>query len=79
MTSKWGGDASWAQDNGDHPHEANYLKLDISKAKSQLDWKPVWNLDQALEKIVDWHKAWLEGSDMRTLCEQQIATYQSDT
>jgi len=79
MTSKWGGDASWTQDNGDHPHEANYLKLDISKAKSQLDWKPVWNLDQALEKIVDWHKAWLEDSDMRTLCEQQIATYQSDT
>jgi CDP-glucose 4,6-dehydratase len=77
MTSKWGGEASWTLDNGDHPHEANYLKLDISKAKSQLDWKPVWNLDQALEKIVDWHKAWLEGSNMRTLCEQQITAHQS--
>lgn len=78
LTSMWGDDATWIQDNGKHPHEANYLKLDISKVKSQLDWKPVWNLDQALEKIVDWHKAWLAGSDMQTLCQQQIATYQSD-
>jgi len=77
MTSKWGGDATWTQDKGDHPHEANYLKLDIYKAKSQLRWKPVWNLDQALEKIVTWHKAWLSGADMRSLCEQQIAAYQS--
>jgi CDP-glucose 4,6-dehydratase len=79
MTSKWGGDVTWTQDKGDHPHEANYLKLDISKAKSQLGWKPVWNLDQALEKIIDWHKAWLSRADMRSLCEQQIAAYQSDT
>lgn len=78
MTSKWGRDATWTQDNGKNPHEANYLKLDISKAKSQLGWKPIWNIDQAIEKIVDWHKAWLSGADMRSLCEQQIASYQSD-
>jgi CDP-glucose 4,6-dehydratase len=78
MTSTWGGGATWTQDTGDHPHEANYLKLDISKAKSQLGWKPIWNLDQALKKIVDWHKIWLSAADMRSLCEQQIAEYQSD-
>ena len=78
MTSKWGVNATWAREDGKHPHEANYLKLDISKAKTQLGWKPIWNLDQALEKIVDWHKAWLADSDMRSLCEQQIAAYQSN-
>ncbi len=79
MTSRWGGDATWIQDNGKHPHEVSYLKLDISKAKNQLGWKPVWSLDQALEKVIDWHKAWLSDGDMRSLCEQQIAAYQSDT
>ena len=78
MASKWGGGATWTQDNGKHPHEADYLKLDISKAKIQLGWRPVWHLDQALEKIVEWHKAWLSDSDMRSLCEQQIAKHQSD-
>lgn len=78
MASNWGSSATWNQDSGDHLHEANYLKLDISKAKSQLGWSPVWNLDHTLGKIVDWHKAWLQGSDMRSLCEQQIAAYQSD-
>ncbi len=75
LTRKWGDDAAWAQDRGEYPHEANYLKLDISKAKSQLGWKPIWNLDQALEKIVDWHKAWLSDADMRSLCQQQTEDY----
>jgi len=79
MARKWGDGATWIQDNDDHPHEANYLKLDISKAKNQLGWKPVWNLDQALEKIINWHKAWISHRDMRSLCEQQIASYQSDS
>jgi len=78
MSSRWGGDAIWTHDNGNNPHEAHYLKLDISKAKSQLGWKPVWSLDQALEKTVAWHKAWLSGADMRLICEQQIDAYQSD-
>ena len=75
MINKWGGDATWTQDKRNHPHEANYLKLDISKAKVQLGWKPIWNLDQALEKIVNWHKAWISGADMRYVCQQQIADY----
>ena len=79
MTSEWGGDATSTRDTSKHPHEANYLKLDISKATSLLGWKPVWNLDKALEKIIAWHIAWLSGADMRSLCEQQIAAYQSDT
>jgi len=56
LTQSWGEDASWVLDDGDHPHEAHYLKLDCSKAKARLHWQPKWNLDQALSKIVDWQK-----------------------
>lgn len=79
MKNQWGAGASWTRDDGHHPHEANYLKLDISKAKSQLGWKPIWNLNRALNQIIEWHKAWLSGSEMRSICEEQIAAYQSDT
>lgn len=79
MASRWGSDARWTLYDGDHPHEANTLKLDSSKAKTQLGWKPIWNLGQALEKIIDWQKAWIAGSGMRILCEQQITAYQADT
>ncbi len=75
LTKKWGEGASWVQDGGDHPHEAHYLKLDCSKAKARLDWKPRWNIDGALSAIVDWHHAHNAGKDMREVTLQQIATY----
>lgn len=74
MASKWG-DASWRIDDGDHPHEANYLKLDISKAKQRLSWAPRWDLDSALNQIVQWHQSWLVKADVRTLTLAQINQY----
>ncbi len=59
------------------PHEANMLKLDISKAKSQLGWSPRWELDLAIRKIVDWHMGWLDGDDARAICLQQVRDYSS--
>ncbi len=44
LTQQWGEGASWQLDDGDHPHEAHYLKLDCSKAKMRLDWQPRWHL-----------------------------------
>ena len=79
MASKWGADATWTLNNCDHPHEANYLKLDISKTKSQLGWKPVLNLDQALVMILDWHKDWLAGVDMYKHTKQQIKNFLGGT
>jgi len=79
MIGRWGSDCSWQLDGYEHPHEANYLKLDISKAKSLLGWKPVWNLNQALEKIIDWHKLWISGTNMRVICEQQIKAYETSS
>jgi CDP-glucose 4,6-dehydratase len=75
MIAKWGKGARWKRDAGLHPHEARFLKLDISKAYEALRWQPRWSLDTALERIVAWHKAWRRGEDMRVLCLQQIDDY----
>lgn len=76
LCQSWGQGATWQLQPGDHPHEANYLKLDISKAKQRLNWTPRWSLGQALEEITHWHRAWLDAQDMRTLCLKQIKQYQ---
>lgn len=73
----WGDGASWSQQPGDHPHEANFLKLDISKARQRLQWTPRWSLEVALKHIIEWHQAWLAGHDMRTVCLTQINQYGS--
>ncbi|MFT4172259.1 MAG: CDP-glucose 4,6-dehydratase [Rhodocyclaceae bacterium] len=77
MVEAWGSGSRWQLDDANHPHEANYLKLDISKAKARLDWQPRWPLAIALHKIVEWHQSWLEQGDMRQKCLQQIAQFQS--
>ncbi len=79
LCQTWGSGASWQLQPGDHPHEANYLKLEISKAKQRLHWKPRWSLETALENITDWHQAWRDVQDMRALCLQQINKYQNHT
>ena len=75
LCADWGEGASWTQQSGDHPHEANYLKLDISNARNRLDWTPHWDLDEALSRIIDWHRAWCDGADMRAICLEQISDY----
>lgn len=75
MVAAWGGDARWTLDAGQHPHEATYLKLDISKARARLGWSPRWSLPMTLEHIVQWHRAWMAGSDMRDHCLAEIARY----
>ena len=75
MASAWGERASWQVDPGDHPHEAHYLKLDISKARHRMGWQPRWALDTALAEIIRWHRAWRAGQPMRELCLAQIHQY----
>lgn len=75
LTKAWGEGAGWAVDDGEHPHEAHYLKLDCSKAKMRLEWYPRWSLDEALAAIIDWHRACRDGSDMREQTLSQIDAY----
>jgi CDP-glucose 4,6-dehydratase len=75
LTAAWGEGASWVLDGDEHPHEAHYLKLDCSKAKSRLDWHPRWRLDVALGAIVSWQKAYNSGQEMRVVTLNQIQSY----
>ena len=59
----------------DAPHEANFLKLDCSKLKSTFGWKPRWNLDKAVEKVVEWTKCYIAGCDVRTCMDKQIEDF----
>lgn len=77
LAQLWGDGANWAVDQGPHPHEANHLRLDISKAQSQLGWTPALGLQQALEKVVRWYKDRAGGRDVRELTLGQIQTYQN--
>lgn len=79
MCAMRGDGADYIVESGDHPHEANYLKLDCSKAKARLKWTPRWNLEKALEKIIDWVKAYEKGIEMRDVCLTQIEEYSKDT
>lgn len=77
LAAQWGGGASWQIDSGEHPHEANYLKLDISKAGQYLGWAPAMRLEQALGLVVDWARQRLAGKDIRAVTEAQIQAYQT--
>ena len=59
------------------PYETDLLKLDISKAKTLLKWKPVWKIEKALRKMIDWYKNYKE-KDMYQFCEDQIKSYMDD-
>jgi CDP-glucose 4,6-dehydratase len=71
MTNLWPG-SSWELDISKNPHEANLLKLDITKAASKLNWIPTWNLKTSLNKIVQWHQLWSSGANMQDVCFKEI-------
>lgn len=78
LVNLWGPQACWTQDGGLHPHEANLLMLDSTKASKKLGWKPVWTLEQTLSRIVRWHRALLAGADMHAYCLDEIKAYNRD-
>jgi CDP-glucose 4,6-dehydratase len=76
----WGESAKWTTDNGNHPHEAQFLKLDCSKARNLLGWKSIFSIEKTLEWSVDWYKIYCENSDLlREKTEEQITEYENYT
>ena len=69
--------ASWQCDASLQPHEAKTLKLDSSKAKARLGWRPRWGLQTSLGMTMAWHKAWKSGSDMTAVSVNQIRHYET--
>lgn len=76
LVKKWPTNASWELVQDAQPHEAQLLKLDISKAKARLNWRPQWCIDKTLESIIGWHKSWLNGDDMQNITFDQINDYE---
>lgn len=79
MAGLWGeGARVESQSDGEQPHEAGLLKLDSSRARTRLGWQPKWSLAEALERTVGWHRAWLDGQDMREFSMAQIRAYEAE-
>jgi CDP-glucose 4,6-dehydratase len=76
MAELWPQELRWVLDDGPHPHEARYLKLDSSRARMRLGWRPPVGLDEALASIVEWYQALSEGADMHAVTVGQIEAFQ---
>jgi len=77
VISLWGSDLKWDIDNDDVLHEEDHLRLDCSKAKSQLGWTPKTNLEDALVWTIDWYKQYIQNQDMENFTKQQIKNFTS--
>jgi len=75
LCAKWGDGASYSISKATHPHEAHYLKLDCSKAKTELGWHPQWDLEKAIDSIVEWTQIYAAHEDVAAICTRQIDDY----
>lgn len=79
FVTKWnevsGENLKWVDKYDGGLHEANFLKLDCSKLKTTFGWHPHWNLDKAIEMVVEWSKCWMDGGDVRACMDKQIEEF----
>ena len=73
----WNQEPSWSHDETPQPHEAGILKLDCSKARSLLGWRPRWDLDKTLQATTAWYRLYGEGADTLPLLRDQINAYET--
>ena len=73
----WGDGLKWVNKYDGGPHEATFLKLDCSNLKTTFGWQPRWNLERAIEAVVEWSKAWIDGEDVRKVMDKQTEDYLS--
>lgn len=79
FVQSWGENAKWQYlSDQKNPHEASFLKLDCTKLKESLEWKPTWQIDVSIEETVDWYKAWSLNQDIIKFTENQIMRFLSD-
>jgi CDP-glucose 4,6-dehydratase len=78
MAAAWGSDIGWKRPDGPQPHEAVLLKLDCSKARGELGWRPRLRLGDALQKVVDWHRQVADGVDAREVSRAQLNEYEDE-
>ena len=78
LVSNWGNGSSFKVDASiANLHEAHFLKLDCSKARMNLGWKPQWDATETIKRICAWHKAHLNGQDMKVYALGEIGQYEA--
>lgn len=75
LCRQWGSGSQWSKDQGHHPHEAGYLKLDSSMAHTHLQWRSKISLEQALDWTVEWYRAYYGNGPMRAVSLEQIKRF----
>lgn len=71
----WGPGARWLNQHDGGPHEAGFLKLDCSKIKTVFGWRPRYGVEEAVQKTVEWSKAYLNGENMLEVMDRQIGEF----
>ena len=71
----WGNGMEWKALDDNGPHEANFLRLDNTKIRETFGISPMWHISDAVEKTVEWTKAWNSGSDILECTDKQIRDY----
>ncbi len=72
----WGAPAAWEDvSEPGAPHEAGFLKLDCSKIKRVMGWRPKWHIADAVENTAAWSKVYLSKGDICAEMRREIACY----
>jgi CDP-glucose 4,6-dehydratase len=79
LSAGFGATAAFEADAAEQPRESRMLRLDCSKARAELGWRPTWDIATALQKIIDWFQAYEKGADMRVFTIRQVRQYLRDS
>jgi CDP-glucose 4,6-dehydratase len=69
-------DSTWILETHSSPHEAEYLLLDSTKARTILDWRDKLDFDSTIEWTADWYKKAMN-LDVRKITEEQVSQFSS--
>jgi CDP-glucose 4,6-dehydratase len=78
FVSKWGDGVEWVNRYDGGPHEDRFLKLDCARLKRTFGWKPNWNVEKAVDKVVEWSRCWTDGGDVRACMDKEINEFMED-
>lgn len=73
---KYWQDVDWSLTNDEKLHEAMYLYLDSTKARSKLNWKQIWNLDQSINATARWYNSYYTNNKVES--KKQIKEFVKD-
>lgn len=74
---KWQEKINWTIEEDSKFHEAHYLRLDSAKARTKIGWSPVWKINTALEKTVEWYKIFVNAGNIKDITISQIENYEN--